>query len=245
MFENRSLYRRLVDRPGLVSFPVTSCQTNLQILAERNLTSEATRCVLEYRGYIESFGERFPTFLTTLKPFPFNDPAPAIIRDMIRATALARVGPMASVAGAISEYVGKDLLSVSSEVIIENGGDIFIKVNSPITIGIFAGASPLSMKVGLRLDRPEKPFSVCTSSGTVGHSLSFGSADAVCIVSDSATLADAAATSVGNRVKSEKHIDEAIDFGKHIPGVQGIVVVVGSKMGLWGDVELVSLTKKA
>lgn len=245
MFENRSAYRRLVDRPGLVSFPVTSCQTNLQILADRNFTPEATRFVLEHRGYIESFGKRFPTFLTSLKPFPSHNPAPPIVRDMIRASSLAKVGPMASVAGAISEHVGRDLLTVSNEVIIENGGDVFIKVNGPITIGVFAGSSPLSMKVGLHVNRPEQPFSVCTSSGTLGHSLSFGSADAVCILSDSASLADAAATSVGNRVKSEKHIDEAIAFGKQIQGVQGIVIVVGSKMGLWGDVELVSLTKKA
>lgn len=245
MFENRSEYRHHVRRPGLTSFSVTSCQTNLQILADRDLTYEATRSVLEHRGYIESFGRQYPEFLTTLTPYPFDAPAPAIVRDMIAASAKAHVGPMASVAGAVSEYVGRDLLPLTGEVIIENGGDLFIRVTSPLTIGLYAGKSPLSMNVGLRLDRPDKPFSVCTSSGTVGHSLSFGSADAVCIVSDSALLADAAATSVGNQAKSESHIDSAIDFGKTLEGVQGIVIVVGSKIGLWGDVELISLRKKS
>ncbi|MBU1169860.1 MAG: UPF0280 family protein [Proteobacteria bacterium] len=245
MFENRHIYRRRVDRPGLLPFSVTCCQTNLQILAEHNLQKQATEQLLCHRGYIESYISQYPEFATTLAPFPSKGPAPKIIRDMIAASRDAGVGPMASVAGALAEYVGRELLAFSSEIIIENGGDIFIRTKRPVTIGIYAGTSPLSMKIGLVMDRKNRPFSVCTSSGTVGHSLSFGSSDAVCIVSDSALLADAAATSIGNRVSMEKDIDSAIAFGKSIRGVQGIVIIVGSKVGLWGDVELVSLSKKA
>jgi hypothetical protein len=245
MFDNRASYRRCVERKGLTSFIVTVRQTNLQILADRNLKAQATDSLLTYRGYLETYIQSYPEFATTLIPFLIQGPAPKIIRDMVAATALVGVGPMASVAGAIAESVGRDLSEFSDEVIIENGGDTYIKIKEPLTMAIAAGDSPLSMKVGLVFNRTDQPFSVCTSSGTVGHSLSFGRADAICIVADSAILADAAATAVGNRVKTARDIDQAIRFGKTIEGIQGIVIIAGKEMGLWGEVELVKLTKKA
>jgi hypothetical protein len=245
MFDNRLIYRNHMDRTGLQAFSATVCQTDLRIQARRDLTASAIEQLLLYRGYIEAFIEQHPEFATTLTPFPDPGPAPDIIRRMIDASRAAGVGPMASVAGALAEYVGRDLLAQTDEVIVENGGDLFLQVQSKVTIGIYAGDSPLSMKIGIAMDRKNRPFSVCTSSGTVGHSLSFGSADAVCIVSDSALLADAAATSVGNRVRTARDIDSAIAFGRMIDGVQGILIVVGSRLGMWGDLELVRLAKKA
>ena len=148
---------------------------------------------------------------------------------------------MAAVAGAIAEHVGIDLLKYCNEVIVENGGDIFLKLDDPVTVGIFAGRSPLSLRMGLRMETMGKPMSICTSSGTVGHSLSLGNADAVCVVSDSCSLADAAATAIGNRVKSKTQIQNAVDFGKHIEGVKGIVVIIEDEVGMWGDLDVVPL----
>ena len=245
MFDNRNTYRNRMERQGLTSFTVTALQTNLQILADRDLSAEATESLLTCRGYLEAFIEDHPDFATTLSPFVLNGPAPSIIRDMVAASAAAKVGPMASVAGAVAETVGRELCGLSAEVVVENGGDTFIRVEEPLTMAIYAGNSPLSMKVGLSFNRTDRPFSVCTSSGTVGHSLSFGKADAVTIVAASASLADAAATAVGNRVKTGRDIDGAVRLGKTIEGVEGIVIIVGRDVGLWGDVELVRLAKKS
>jgi ApbE superfamily uncharacterized protein (UPF0280 family) len=140
--------------------------------------------------------------------------------------------------------VGRDLLAYSEEVIVENGGDIFLKTRRPLTVGIYAGKSPLSLKLGLELDPGDRPMAVCTSSGTVGHSLSLGQADAVCVLSRSGALADASATAVGNRVKSSADIQTGVTFGKQIDGVNGLVIVVGDRIGLWGQVQLVPLTRK-
>ena len=241
MFENRNTYRKSVDGKGLVSFKVTVKETDLLIHAQKNLKKEATEIVLKYRGYIEAYIQIFPEFANTLVPWANNHPAHEIIRKMSDAGKKAGVGPMASIAGAIAEYTGRDLLLLSDEVIIENGGDTFIHVKNSITIGIYAGSSPLSMKIGLKFNALEKPFSVCTSSGTIGHSLSLGKSDAVCVISDSALIADAAATSIGNRVKSNQDISTAIDFGKNIEEVNGIVVVSGDKLGMWGDINIVKL----
>ena len=119
---------------------------------------------------------------------------------------------MAAVAGAISEFAGKGLLEYTSQVILENGGDIFIKTDKERKIGIYAGDSVLSGKVALRIIPEATPAGISTSSGTVGHSLSFGRADAVTVVSSDAALADACATAACNKVKTEADIKAALDF---------------------------------
>ena len=144
------------------------------------------------------------------------------------------MGPMAAVAGAISEFVGKGLLNFSSEVIVENGGDIFMQSQSDRIAGIYAGDSPLSQKIGLKIPAEDTPMGICTSSGKIGHSLSFGKADAVVILSKDTALADAAATAVGNIVISAGDIQKGINFAKMIEGVLGVVVIVEDKLGAWG-----------
>ncbi|MDL1967560.1 MAG: UPF0280 family protein [Deltaproteobacteria bacterium] len=237
MYKNLT-YRNLVKKNDLVSFNVVVKETDLFIHAGKILADKTTELVLKYRGYIESYINRYPEFEKTLKPWQINGPAPSIVKDMINASNKAGVGPMAAVAGAISEYVGLDLLLFFDEVVVENGGDIFLKTNKPVKIGIFAGKSPLSLRIGLRIDSIIKPAAVCTSSGTVGHSLSLGNADAVCVLSESCPLADAAATSIGNHIKTKADIPKAIDIGKNIEGVDGIAIIMGDEIGLWGKIEL-------
>ena len=240
MYEKRT-YRNLIKISGLESFGVSVKETDLWICADRVLEKEAREHVFKIRGYIESYIQSHPGFLKSLVPWKLSGPAPLIVREMAAAGKRAGVGPMAAVAGAVAESVGKALLSYSDEGIVENGGDVFIRMNRPFTYAIFAGNSPLSMRFGIRLDSAGVPIAVCTSSATVGHSLSMGKADAVCVVSGSCAVADAAATSICNQVASEKDIQPAVDFGKGIDGVSGIVVIVGGKIGIWGNVEMVPL----
>ena len=145
------------------------------------------------------------------------------------------------IAGAIAGQVGLGLLKSTEEVIIENGGDVFVKTNSPITVGIYAGKSPLSLQIGLKLETDLKPLAVCTSSGTIGHSISMGKADAVCVVAEACSIADAAATAIGNRIDSPADIEGAIKAGRQIKDINGILVIIGDKMGMWGDLEVVPL----
>jgi ApbE superfamily uncharacterized protein (UPF0280 family) len=146
---------------------------------------------------------------------------------------------MAAVAGAMAQFVGRDLLSLTPNVIVENGGDIFLKCKDNINIGIFAGESPLSDRLAIRVGPEEMPVGICTSSATVGPSLSLGRADAVCVRSSSAALADAAATAVGNRVKTKKDIKKALAFGSQIKDVRGILIILGDELGVWGEMELI------
>jgi len=234
-------YRNLVLKDHLIDFRVTVKETDLFVQALLPLEDMTRELILEHRGYIENYIKRYPEFARTLKPWRVQGPEARIINDMALAGEKAGVGPMAAVAGAIAEHVGNGLLKHSDEVVVENGGDVFLRLDNPVTIGIFAGSSPLSLRMGICVESMEKPISICTSSGTVGHSLSMGKADAVCVVSDSCSIADAAATSIGNRVTSKAHIQSAIDFGKHIEGVRGIVVIIGDDVGIWGDLEVIPL----
>jgi ApbE superfamily uncharacterized protein (UPF0280 family) len=234
-------YRNLILKNHLLDFRVTVKETDLFVQALKPLEDITRELILENRGYIENYITRYPEFVRTLRPWRVQGPEAKIINEMALAGEKAGVGPMAAVAGAIAEHVGRGLIKYSDEVVVENGGDVFLRLDNPVTVGIFAGDSPLSLRMGICVESRETPISICTSSGTVGHSLSLGKADAVCVVSGSCSLADAVATSIGNRVTSKTHIQSAIDFGKQIEGVRGIVVIIGGDVGIWGDLKVVPL----
>jgi len=240
MYQPRT-YRHWIKDDDLVSFNVTVKETDLYIGAASNLEAEALKAVIKHRKPLEAYIERHPLFLHSLGPCSVEEDAPAIVGVMAQAAQIAGVGPMAAVAGAIAEAVGKDLLACTPEVIVENGGDIFMKISRARLIGVYAGESPFTGKIALEMSPEETPLGVCTSSGTVGHSLSFGAADAVIALSRSAALADAAATAIGNRVKNVGDIDVAIEQAQAIDGLVGVVIIKDDKIGMWGNVKLVSL----
>jgi len=234
-------YRNAVKTDDLVQFRVIIKETDLLIRAKRDLSVEAKESVLKYRNQLETYIAMNPAFEKRLIPIEEAPHVPKIIEEMIRTSRLARVGPMAAVAGAMAQSVSEDLLRFSDEIIIENGGDIYLATSKERIVGIYAGSSPLSMKVGIVIKPADSPIGICTSSGTVGPSLSFGKADAVCILSKSAALADAAATAVGNAIREKKDIEQGLERGQMIEGVLGVLIIIGEKMGVWGGIRLIRL----
>ncbi len=231
-------YRHWIKGDDLISFDVSEKETDLYIRASRNLKRKAHKLVLKYRSILEKYIERQPSFLTSLEPLHPAENAPHIVRSMLESAKKAGVGPMASVAGAIAEFVGNELLAYTPEVIIENGGDIYLKSLDKRIVGIYAGKSPLTGKIGLEISGGDTPLGICTSSGTVGHSLSYGEADAVVVLSKSATLADAAATAIGNLIKQPGDIPRGIEFATGVDGLIGVIIIKDDKVGLWGEVTL-------
>jgi hypothetical protein len=220
-------------------------ETNLLIRADRLLAGVATRAVRACRERIERHARRRPQFLTALEPLPPPSRCPHIVAQMYAAAEAAAVGPMAAVAGAIAEHVGRVLLRHADEVIVENGGDIFMRSRKERIVSVYAGTSPFTHRIGLRV-RPERtPIGICTSSGTVGHSKSFGTADAVVVAAPDAALADAAATAIANRVRCADDVDAALAHGRSVEGVTHIVVIKDSTLGIWGDLEVVPLRPSA
>lgn len=235
-------YRRNLKTVGLVSFSVAVGETDLFVLADTDLQDRARGLVKSVRAQIQSHVSRNHEFATSMAslPFPAQMAAtdlPRVVVAMYRAGQTAGTGPMAAVAGAVAEAVGDGLLELSRQVIVENGGDIFVKSDEPRTVSIYAGSSPLSGKMGLVI--PAGRFGVCTSSGTVGHSLSLGCADAAMVVSADTALADALATALGNRVHCADDIEPALEWVHQVDGVLHAAIVFRDRLGTRGRFELV------
>ena len=214
-------------------------ETDLWCCTQSDLRKTIEDRVFFYRRQLEEYIQERPVFKESLVPVRYDPFAPSMIKEMISSSTQVGVGPMATVAGAIAEFIGRDILAMTNEFIIENGGDIAIKTLRERMALVYAKKSPFSQKIAIKLKANNKPYGVCTSSATVGHSLSLGKADAVCIMADSALFADGLATRIGNSVKSKDDIAMAIETGKTFPGVLGILIVIGDNLGIWGDLEII------
>jgi ApbE superfamily uncharacterized protein (UPF0280 family) len=213
-------------------------ETDLWIAAKEDLTEEATRSIRKNRAELENYIIDHPDFMTTLAPWVKPVPEGSIVANMAAAASAAGTGPMAAVAGSLAEAVARDLSQYSPQVLVENGGDLYLLGPDHATAGLWAGRSPLSGKIALALNAANG-IAVCTSSGTVGPSLSFGKTDCATVISPYGALADAVATELGNRVKSPAVIEDALDWALSVTGVIGAVVIMGEVFGAKGDVELV------
>ena len=240
MFKNHA-YRKGVHPKDLISFRVLIKETDLMVSSSKDLRKQIRDSVYHYRRQLEDYIKSKPNFLSTLLPYPEDPFAPEIIREMISATRIFDVGPMAAVAGTIAQLVGRDLLQYTEDVIVENGGDIFLKTEKPVTVSIFAGSSKLSDKLGIVIYPEQMPTGICTSSATVGHSLSLGAADSVCIVANKASIADAAATALGNRITNQFKLKREIESMRESKDIKGGVVIIGKTMASWGEIELTNI----
>jgi len=168
--------------------------------------------------------------------------APPLVRRMIEAARAVGVGPMAGVAGAVAEATALSLKPSSPGIVVENGGDCYMDLAEETTVGIFAGPrSPFTGRLGLRFPADRFPLGICTSSATVGHSLSLGRADAVTVVSRDVVLADCAATALGNRVKTPADLEKALEEAAGISLIEGVLILIKEQMAVWGDLELLPL----
>jgi ApbE superfamily uncharacterized protein (UPF0280 family) len=235
-------YRRSMRADDLVRFTVKVRETDLCILAQTALRDEAREAVKAARADVEAQIRACPEFAAAVSPLPYPPDAPELIRDMCAAGEAAGVGPMAAVAGAIAERVARALEPLSPNVIVENGGDTYIMGKRRRLAGVFAGESPLSNRFGLHIPPNRQPIAVCTSSGTVGPSLSLGQADAAVIAAESGALADAAATTIANRIRTRDDLSSAIEFAASLDGVLHVVAIVGDQMATWGHLALRRLT---
>jgi uncharacterized protein len=192
--------------------------------------------VRRQRELLEAYVRRHPDFLVAMTPLDPLDGAPEIARRMARAAWAVGVGPMAAVAGAVAQAaVEAALRAGATEAVVENGGDIFLASGDEVVVGLYAGEHTLSGRVALRV-RPERmPLSVCSSSSRMGHSLSLGDCDLATVVARDGALADAAATLACNLVNAAEDVERALDAVLAIPGVDGLLLVKGGRIGVAGD----------
>ncbi|MGZ7134532.1 MAG: UPF0280 family protein [Methanobacterium sp.] len=210
---------------------------------------ELDRFILKQRMELIDYIRKNREFLISFEPLEINE-APYIVKKMARAGEIAEVGPMAAVAGTISELSMNYLLNKGAKfAIVENGGDITLKTNKDVIMGLYAGNSSLSGQIGFKIKYEKTPMGICTSSGTVGHSISLGRADSVTVFADEASIADALATSIANEANGDSDqdavqscLDRADDFKTYF---RGVMIIVGESAGTIGKIpELMKTNKK-
>jgi hypothetical protein len=242
------LYRDFMGKDRFEAFTVCFKETDLWIGVDprhycESMKEYALEQITKFRTQLEGYIQKDPGFLTSLKPYKTSMEAPCIARSMAEAAAKAGVGPMAAVAGAFSRKIGRLLERAYGleEIVVENGGDIYIRIKEPAVLSVYAGNSRLSGKIAIEIPPSLSPLGVCTSSGKVGHSMSFGRADAVTVICRDAASADAYATYLGNIVRSGEDIESVLNMSSKHEDILGVLIIAEDKLGVRGHLKLVPL----
>ncbi len=225
-------------------------ETGLRIKSDDESSIKAAiEKALAVRNDLERYLLHKPQFRRTLEPVPPKGrDEPEIITMMKKASEIGETGPFAAVAGSISELAAEAGADAGAEsMLVDNGGDIAMIGEGNFDVGIYAGESSISGRLVFSVDSSSLPRGICTSSGTVGHSLSFGDADAVVVVARSSSIADAVATAVGNEVEGndvESSVKKGLDRADDITEIGGCLIVREEYVGTAGDLPELALLEK-
>lgn len=224
------------------SFQIVVEETDLWVTAQRNLSSEAHTLVHEWRGMVKNAIALYPGFGPSLSPVTVPQSAPSPIQEMATAAAAWQVGPMACVAGAIAHGVAEGCQPLSPNVLVENGGDLYLCSTRERTIGLLAQPEQ-GIRLGLRLQATDFPCALCASSGRIGHSLSLGSGDLVVVRAKRGAFADAGATALANLLHKRQDVQRVLDQAQamHPQGLEGVFAQYDDQIGVWGRMELVEV----
>ena len=198
--------------------------------------------IVRQRDILERYIGRHAEFASCLEPLELCADAPEVARRMARAAALVGVGPMAAVAGAMAQCAAEaGLAAGADEVIVDNGGDIYLRAVEPVVVGLYAGGAAVADQLAFSLQPDDTPIAICSSSGKMGHSLSLGRCDLATVVAQDAALADAAATQAANLVQRPSDVTAALNRIAAIGGIAGVLIAKADQVGLAG--RLPSLVK--
>ncbi|WP_349680491.1 UPF0280 family protein [Methanoregula sp. UBA64] len=218
----------------MIREPFRFRETFAAILADEPAHIEAAKAgMIAARQVLEGYIARDPFFASTFFPYEPDTDEPLILH-MAEASAEAGVGPMAAVAGAVAAAGIEAMAGAGAAFgVIDNGGDIALVSDRPVRVGVHAGAAPLSDKIAFVVPKKDHIFGVCTSSATVGPSVSFGVADAVTIFANDPVRADAWATRICNDLRTDnREVLASLDPAT----VRGVYAILGPDVITWGEV---------
>jgi uncharacterized protein len=187
-----------------------------------DLVLEAFGDAIEIEAAYRAAARRFVTVLDELcnelaflrRPTHTEGPSPAgpIARRMVAAVRPYASGtfitPMAAVAGAVAEEILAAMTTAAdlSRAYVNDGGDIALHLSpgEKFAVGMVERPDRPSL-FGTTTIAASQPVRGIATSGWRGRSFSLGIADAVTVLADTATMADAAATIIANTVDLPGH----------------------------------------
>ena len=205
--------------------------------------------IIYIRNELENYILKDQDFLLALEPIKRDGNLPLIVKTMVESSNIADVGPMACVAGTISEMSLDYLIANDSRYsIIENGGDIAMINNEEVLCGIYSNNEVLGNDIAFKIKSRKKPLGICTSSGKIGHSLSFGTSDSVTVISKSASIADGLATRIANEINgesSEDKVSNGLECGEDYKEFfEGALIISDNHVGTIGKLPKIVETKE-
>lgn len=245
MYQPR-LYRERLNQERFKTFTVKYLETDLWLAVDKESYQEelpivAADCVIRLRKELESYIKRFPAFKNSLNAIPIKGKKiPRIALEMMKVAKVTGIGPLSAVAGAFSFFVAEELLKKFQlkELIIENGGDLYVKIVKDISLKIFPGELVLKNDLVLKVKADLSPLGICTSAGKLGHSLNFGESDAVMIACKNPLLADSYATALSNQVKGKNNISGVLEKIKNTKEIISSVIIAENSIGICGNLEI-------
>lgn len=209
-------------------------ETAATIAAERDYLEAAVDAIKSARAKIEQQIRRDDFFLTTLEPYETPKDGSPVVKRMCEAAKLAGVGPMATVAGTIAQEAMEAMAAQGlTHGWVDNGGDVALMLESPATLEVFSDPGSKTA-FALELEPTDGIIGICSSSGRIGHSISFGNADVALVMADSAVLADALATAIGNRVANPDSLKTCFDPLKGLDGFIGGLAMIDGAVSMRG-----------
>lgn len=244
MYQTRT-YQKEFNSERFRSFMIAHKETELWIGIDPysfrdEIKDKALQKVKEMRKALDNYISMYPEFANSLVPYHPGENTPVEVIDLCQASQKAGIGPMSAVAGLFAQRVGEEICQNFSveEMVIENGGDLYLLAKDEIVLSVFAGNSPLSQKVGVKIPANQTPIGVCTSAGTVGPSFSLGKADAVMVACRDTLVADAFATALGNKVKRAEDVAIMLKSSEEYTQILSVIAICDEKIGIRGNFEV-------
>ncbi len=238
---DKSVYRDSLRYKEKYNWRILYKYSDIFVSCDKDIIIKLERLIREIYNLLESFMKEEQSFQKSLSPLKIKQQFPPVIKRMCHKAAIFNVGPMAAVAGAVCDYIAAGLDKYCRRLIIENGGDVFIKSNKDVDVGVYLKNKNFMNKIYLKIRAKYMPCGVCSSSGVFGHSLSMGKSDLVTVLSKSTISADAAATAIANKIIKPADIDNTIEHYKGIKDITGILIIKDDRFGIWGNIELISI----
>jgi hypothetical protein len=237
---DRSIYRCCVKNKEKYAWLLSYYYTDILISSNKNIKSRIEKPLKKIYEILNVCIKNEASFLKSLSPIKIKPSFPPVIKEMCAKSAVFNVGPMAAVAGTINEYIASYLQKYCDILIIENGGDIYVKAERDLNVGIYVKNPNFKDKIALKINAKNMPCGLCSSSGTFGHSFSMGKCDLAVVLAKSAITADAAATAFANSISCEDDISGSIAYFKGFEDIKGLLAVKDKKIGAWGAIEFLS-----